>query len=258
VTNLDALDAVKQSLFDTAGGYLWNTIHLPYQTCSHCRGTFAMRDGHPICGPCTSYLGANVADIIASVIYGVDGEQSAKLMYGYKSTPQSAVLTQRIASLAAVALRGHVDCASKIIGVPCTLWATVPSLRNIGSDHPLRSILLGFARPEAEIKVVATDAAKGKTPQERRIYNPAFYAVETPIPKDAHVMLVDDTWTSGSHVQSVATALKQAGAGKVSILAIARWMDLTDPWTRRVFAESIRPRQYNPHVCPWAGASCPA
>lgn len=257
MTNRDALDAVKRSLFNTAGGYLRNTIHLPAQTCACCRGSFAMQDGHQICGPCASYPSADVADITASVVYGVDGTQSAKLMYGYKSTPHSAVLAQRIASLAAVALRGHVDCASKILGVPCTLWATVPSLRNIGSDHPLRNILLGFARPAAEIGVVATDAAKDKTPSECRVYNPAFYAVTTPIPDGAHVMLVDDTWTSGSHAQSVATALKQAGAIKVSTLAIARWMDLTDPWTKRVFDNQIKPRSYDPDVCPWTGSSCP-
>ncbi|OBK67149.1 hypothetical protein A5653_17615 [Mycobacterium colombiense] len=258
MTNHDALDAVKRSLVENAGGYLRNTIHLPGQTCSACRGTFAMRDGYPMCGPCTfTYAGANVADITASVIYGVDGTQSAKLMYGYKSTPQSAVLVQRVASLAAVALRGHVKCASKLVGVPCTHWATVPSLQNIAPNHPFREILLGFARADAEIEVVATDAVQGKTKQERRTYNPAFYALKTPVPEGTHVMLVDDTWTSGSHAQSVATVLKQAGAGKVSTLAIARWLDPVDPWSKRVYNASIKTQPYNPNVCPWTGAACP-
>lgn len=257
MTNHDALAAVKQSLVENAGGYLRNTIHLPGQTCSACRGTWLMQDGDFTCGPCDFYVGKQVADISASVIYGVNGTQSAKLMYGYKNTPPSLSLSRRVASLAAVALRGHVNCASKLLDVPCTHWATVPSLKSIGSAHPFRGILLGFANDDAEIEIAATDVATGKTPQERRTYNPAFYAVTTPVAKGAHVMLVDDTWTSGSHAQSVATTLKQAGAGKVSTLAIARWLDLEDPRTKRIANEHIKETPYDPNICPWTGGACP-
>ena len=258
MTNNDALDAVKRSLFQNAGGYLRNTLHVPDRTCAECRGAYGMQPGKSVCGPCAyNYAGVNAADIVGSVIYGVDGTQSAKLMYGYKSIPPSTVLVQRVASLAAVALRGHVHCASRLVGVPCTHWATVPSLQNVGSAHPFRGILHGFAKHDAEIEVVATDAVNGLTKQERRTYNPSFYALTTAVPAGAHVMLVDDTWTSGSHAQSVATVLKNAGAGKVSTLVIARWLDLGDPWSKQVYNESIRTGPYNPHVCPWTGAGCP-
>jgi predicted amidophosphoribosyltransferase len=90
----------------------------------------------------------------------------------------------------------------------------VPSLRNIGSSHPFREILAGLARADTEIEVAAGKEAEGKTSQERRAYNPAFYTVKTAIPADVHVPLVDDTWTSGGHAQSVATGLKRAGAGR--------------------------------------------
>lgn len=258
MTNNDALDAVKRSLVENAGGYLRNTVHIPGRTCSDCRGTFGMRDGFPMCVPCAStYIDADVADLTASVIYGVDGTQSAKLMYGYKSTPQSNALVQRVTSLAAVALRGHVRCAGKLLDVSCTHWATVPSLQNVGSNHPFRAILNGLGKHDAEIMVTATDVVKGKTKQERRTYNPDFYAVATPIPPNVHVMLVDDTWTSGSHSQSVATALKRAGAAKVSALAIARWLDPADPWSKRVYTDSIKPQPYDPDLCPWTGGACP-
>lgn len=259
MTNHDALDAVKLSLFQNAGGYLRNTLHEADRTCAKCRGTFGMRSGQSVCGPCAyNYAGVTAADIVGSVIYGVDGTQSAKLMYGYKSSPPSAVLVRRIASLAAVALRGHVHCASKLVGIPCTHWATVPSLQNVGSAHPFRAILHGFAKHDSEIEVIATDAVKGLTKQERRTYNPSFYALANGVPPGAHVMLVDDTWTSGSHAQSVATVLKKAGAGKVSTLAIARWLDPGDTWSKQVYNEVIRPRPYDPNICPWTGAGCPA
>ncbi len=39
-----------------------------------------------------------------------------------------------------------------------------------------------------------------------------------------HVLLVDDTWTTGGHVQSAAAALKAAGASHVTALVLARWL----------------------------------
>ena len=37
-----------------------------------------------------------------------------------------------------------------------------------------------------------------------------------------HVLLVDDTWTTGSNAQSAAGALKAAGAGRVGVVVIGR------------------------------------
>ncbi len=255
MTNADALAQLKRSLVENAGGYLRNTVHIPGETCSKCRGT-RMQDGYHSCYPCSYVYGTCAADLVGTIIYGVDGLQSGKLMFGYKNTPQSSALTQRVSSLVALALRGHTGCASAIVGVPVSHWATVPSLRNIGSAHPFRAILAAILSSGREIEVAATKAAASKSDQERRSLNPGFYELRTGVPTGVHVMVVDDTWTSGGHAQSVALALKQAGAAKVSVLAVARWLDW-DERTKRVYNEQIKNRPYDPDICPWTGAVCP-
>jgi adenine/guanine phosphoribosyltransferase-like PRPP-binding protein len=42
---------------------------------------------------------------------------------------------------------------------------------------------------------------------------------------DEPVLLVDDTWTTGSNAQSAAAALKRAGAGPVAALVIGRHLN---------------------------------
>jgi hypothetical protein len=190
------------------------------------------------------------------MVYGVDGQQSGKLMYLYKTTPQIPALVQRVSSLVALALREHIGCAEKLVGTDCTHWATVPSLRNPGSAHPFRAILTSLIKTESEIEVAASAAVKGKSVQERRNHNPDFYELRTPVPQGAHVLVLDDTWTSGAHAQSVATLFKQAGAEKVSLLVVARWLD-SDDRGKRVYNEYIRPRPYNPNMCPWTAGECP-
>lgn len=255
MTNAAALAQIKSSLVENAGGYLRNTVHIPGETCAKCRGAY-MRDGCHTCYACEFIYGPSCADLVGSIVYGIDGLQSGKLMFGYKNAPQSPVLIQRVSSLVALALRGHIACAGALVGPAVTHWATVPSLRNIGSQHPFRDILSAILPPDREIEVGASQTAANKSAQDRRTLNPAFYELKTAVPKGVHVMVIDDTWTSGAHIQSVAMALKKAGAAKVSALAVARWLD-SDERSRRVYNQHIRPCPYNPEICPWTGAGCP-
>ena len=251
-----ALAQIKSSLVDNAGGYLRNTVHIPGETCGKCRGTM-MADGYPTCYPCAFSHGPGCADLLGSIVYGVDGLQSGKLMLGYKNATRSPVLLQRVSSLVALAVRGHSGCAGALAGARVTRWATVPSLRHPDSPHPLRAILSAMLPRHGEIEVAAAPAAAGKSDRERRTLNPGFYTLRTDVPAGAHVLVIDDTWASGAHAQSVAVALKQAGAARVSVLVVARWLDCADERTKRVYNQHIKPRAYDPEICPWTGADCP-
>jgi hypothetical protein len=46
-------------------------------------------------------------------------------------------------------------------------------------------------------------------------------------PAGRTVLIIDDTWTTGSHAQSAAAALKSAGARGVGVLAMGRWMNVS-------------------------------
>lgn len=68
-------------------------------------------------------------------------------------------------------------------------------------------------------------------------HNAANFSVLDRIPSSSHVLLIDDTWTSGGHSQSAALALRYAGAEYITLLVLARWLsegfDYTTPtWLR--------------------------
>lgn len=44
-----------------------------------------------------------------------------------------------------------------------------------------------------------------------------------------HVLLVEDTWTTGGNAQSAALTLRHGGAASVTIVALARWLKLEEP-----------------------------
>lgn len=69
-----------------------------------------------------------------------------------------------------------------------------------------------------------------------------------------HVLVVDDTWTSGAKVQSAAVALKDAGAAQVTALVVGRWCNYTWPEHRAMLDSLTEP--YDALVCPVTGADC--
>lgn len=173
-------------------------------------------------------------------------------MYGYKSAAPGPSHRQTFGSLVVLGVREHKKCANKLTQTDAVSWATIPSLRKIGSAHPVRKILTDEIAPGAEIEIAANP------PIERpRDVVPNNYLVQSPVVEGSHVMIIDDTWTSGSHAQSVSAAPKAAGAGVVSILTVARWIDPTRAETRQFVDEHLVSRPYDPAGCPWTGAACP-
>lgn len=74
-----------------------------------------------------------------------------------------------------------------------------------------------------------------------------------------HVLIIDDTWASGSHVQSLAAAVREAGAAEVSILCIARFVNPSFEPTRPRATFLQKPGAgTDPSLCPWTtNGTCP-
>ncbi|MFT4217264.1 MAG: phosphoribosyltransferase [Micropruina sp.] len=87
-----------------------------------------------------------------------------------------------------------------------------------------------------------------------RDYNPLRFTAD-PVVSGSHVILIDDSWTTGANVQSAATTLKRAGAAQVSALILGRL--LNDAWepTRQFIDYGGLRSPFDPNACPWAGAS---
>ena len=77
----------------------------------------------------------------------------------------------------------------------------------------------------------------------------------TPDLAGEHFLLVDDTWTTGGHVQSAAGALKRAGAGYVTTLVLARWIDPAWDNTTAVIRDHLN-ADFDPALCPFTGTIC--
>ena len=69
------------------------------------------------------------------------------------------------------------------------------------------------------------------------------------------MLVLDDTWTTGSNAQSAALTLRRAGAAAVSVMVVGRWLNPRFGATAR-FVAGLQ-REYNPDLCPVTGGLCP-
>ncbi|MEE2853496.1 MAG: hypothetical protein VX424_12705 [Actinomycetota bacterium] len=256
MTHAAALEQVRRSLVSTAGGYLRNILHIDGVTCSMCAQPIEQQ--YTMCARCLKNysMRSDTAKLVGSMTYGMDNHQTARVMYGYKSNTPGPSHVPIVTSLAVLGIRGHHQCIERLAGAPATRWATVPSTRRIGTEHRFRAILARNLNQRFEIEVAANPSIL-----DPREVTPSNFEIRTP-PEGAHVLVVDDTWVGGGHAQSVAAALSAAGASRVSILTVARWLkpeaqDEETDVTRRVIRERIKDRAYDPTICPWTGGDCP-
>jgi hypothetical protein len=71
-----------------------------------------------------------------------------------------------------------------------------------------------------------------------------------------HVLILDDTWTTGSNAQSAALAVRRAGAAAVSVMVVGRWLSPGFGNTT-AFIRTRLLTDYDPAICPVTGGECP-
>lgn len=251
----DANDPLAMFLAQAAAHEFHNTIHIPRRTCEVCRG--GLLNGRTArCDRCASTTGSATVDLVGSMIYGCRGLESGALMHRYKRPQATPTDIQIVAMVTAIGLQ-HRSCADALVGSATRYWATVPSLKTTGAAHRFREILLSVLDGDDEIEISASIASRFAADAQRREVRPDFYDVHSLVPDGSHVVVIDDTWTTGGHAASVATALKQAGAQIVSVMAVARWLDARGGYPGWTYTNHIRERRYEPSLCPWTAGACP-
>lgn len=242
------VERLKQVLASKAGGYLRNPVREPRVTCAVCATPVA---GYSHCYRCNDHRQTSgTADLVAPLTYAIAGRQSGYVMRGYKAQPPVAEHRAIMAMLMIVGIADHADCAARILDAELSHWAVVPSLPAKAGPHPLRELVAGAAGG-AEVTLTAH-----KSPKDPRALSASHFRTDDVLPPGSHVLLMDDTWTGGGHVQSAALALRAAGAECVSVLVAARW--LREEYGDN--SEFIRDRcsgDYDPGRCPWTGSDCP-
>jgi hypothetical protein len=230
------------------GGYLRNPVRARRVTCADCATPV---DGYDQCFPCKSHHSrTGLADATAFLTYAVAGQKSGLVMRGYKARPPVAEHRQVVGLLLLVALQGHTQCIETLGGSAVTHWAVVPSLPAKPWVHPLRGLVAARAKG---VEVPLTAAPGVSQP---RAVNPDHFACNMRMPPESHVLLIDDTWTTGGHAQSAALALRKAGAARVSVIVVARWLKEDYGYNKRFIAE-LATQDYDPSICPWTGGRCP-
>jgi len=210
--------------------------------CAVCRGP--ARPGYPRCYQCARHdlLGPGLlADAVAPVSYAVKGTAFAAGLWGYKSwsSPDPAARSWLLALLLAF-LHDHGPCVWRRAGMPPPArLAVVPSGCGRPGPHPLAELAAGSLRLPVT-RLVVRPGEQGRDP------NPARFHAERPGP--GAVLLLDDTWVSGASAQSAAAALKRAGAGRVAVVVLGRYLD---PAGRRggPLAARLAPAAYDPGEC---------
>jgi hypothetical protein len=243
VTRSPALNELRGFIITTGSAYLRNVRWVAGVTCRTCGGIPSV--GHDQCYQCAVHAdSAGAADTLGFVVYGWNGGQAGHAMYAYKA--KGATTHALVSAVLTYATVAHWSCIAREPGSTPSSWAYVPSLSGRQGDHPLAGIARRFMGEVPHVHMKANPITDNP-----RSLNPSHYRAD---PVTGHVLLLDDTWTSGGHLQSAAAALKSAGADRVTGLVMARWLDPAWAGTKQ-FLESLID-DFDPDVCPYTGTHC--
>ncbi|MFC4591254.1 ComF family protein [Sphaerisporangium corydalis] len=117
----------------------------------------------------------------------------------------------------------HARCLKRVAGGDFTLVTSVPSTRSgepLPAFHPMPKVIQMIAALKDLYKPVLWPDI-GAAVVGPRVSNEHAFKV-TGCVDGKVVLLVDDIFVSGAHVQSAASALHRAGAASVTVLVVAR------------------------------------
>ncbi|MGB3443566.1 MAG: phosphoribosyltransferase [Actinophytocola sp.] len=134
----------------------------------------------------------------------------------------------------------------------------VPSAARPGGEHPVADLARAVHDVYDSAAKVALQVGPGHTEPPARAPRADRFVVPVsfrPLVAGRHVLVIDDTWVSGAKAQSAALALKDAGAARVTILCVTRWLRYDWPDHRRLIETLEGP--YDALRCPVTGDDCP-
>lgn len=257
---------VRATTQQRVGGFFRNCYAQQGATCAVCYAP----TGDNLCQECALHrreFGGDLADetLILTYVQGhrPDGmHQSAHVVFAYKQLPTpdaASATTMKLLIKLATAIHG--ECAQERSGVAWQAATFVPSAKRPGKEHPVSAVAASVhqlhpQQPQPADKFLITPGP-GIDATPRMVRADRFLIPEQsrPIVEGRHVLVVDDTWTSGSKIQSAAVALKRAGAVRVTALCVARWLSWKSDKQREFIRSLDRP--YDPLRCPVHGIFCP-
>jgi glutamine phosphoribosylpyrophosphate amidotransferase len=174
-------------------------------------------------------------------------------LYNYKSSAVSdqtrAAARDRLFNVLYLALEGHMSCFGPIDSI-----ATVPSSGGRNGVHPVDEMRRMFGEGFAQLDLAYVGPA-GLERAERRVLDPQRFRVDAGQIRGKRVLLLDDAWVSGVHIQSAAGALKLAGAAAVVAVPIGRVISPGYTEAKAYLEDHRPPPPFSPDICPVSGQS---
>lgn len=258
--NMSEFSQIEDNLFHIIGSYARSVRYTSRggHLCPVCGG---LKDSlYSCCAMCKKLydqahrVHGGVADIVRIGYYAPKYTQMYSTMFNYKDFRENDVRV--IVSILADTLITHYTDMVALCGSVPTAWATIPShmdSKRFGKPHPLniimKSVMKSTGIPELTLECVTRKSEGGI----RKGYDNTAFVLSLRDEVDlSHVLLVDDSWTSGHSIQSTAGAVKLAGAQFVTAYCIARIID-EDFWKHRLdssIIEGFNSLSFEPHN-PW-------
>lgn len=201
-------------------------------SCRACLGSSGYRDDGrlwDVCPNCRRYGGA--VDVYVPITYSIDAGLES-MLHRYKDFDGYRWLRFPLGSLLEEFSSRHAGCINRQApGRRIDLATVVPS-DNVGRpfDH-MNDLLSGVvegdpirARWNWDLTILAR--SEGTSRPQRGQCEPSAYEVAPRLADGASVLLLDDTWTSGSSAASAAAALKRAGASHVTVVTLGRQLNV--------------------------------
>lgn len=195
--------------------------------CSICRGALPCGSNYTSCYKCSTTLanGRSPFSCLGFGAYALSGEQDATDFRAYKGSQPSERAETMVTCLAYLGISEYLNNSPDIQAI-----VTVPSLSGRDGAHPLvRCVAKALGKIDGSPPILELLEGQAIPEHSRRNVDPNHFTVKTTVPKN--VLIVDDTWTTGGHLTSAATALKHAGAKNVFGLALCRWLSPSSDYT---------------------------
>jgi len=205
--------------------------HLGYRYCTSCHAVYGQAPDslRGCCVPMTTALDP-------SPWYG--------RLWKYKQTTTTDWI--RLAALVSVYYRAQADRLEGLLGGSPTGITIVPSKRGFTfEEQPLRRLLDRVASLRNGIEKLVEHTGMS-VPRQK--YLPEAFRVVGGV-SGRRVLLIEDTWTTGSTAVSTAGALLAAGAESVVVLSLARKVNL-DYWTDQHPFLTAMKQPWDPSVWP--------
>lgn len=211
-------------------------------TCSQCRGAIS-QGGYSTCYQCAiKHPQDYFPERLGFGVYAQCGTTSAMTMAGYKSASPGEMNKIDVKCLAYLGLTEALETQH------FDLVTTIPSYKNRTEMHPLHQIVGNVSTyiPKCpDVKQVLRPNMEEITKLAERQASDKTLGVTGSLAGKS-VILIDDTWTTGSHMLSATIALKNAGAKDITGIALARWLR-SDPFSSSIYALAKKTSSFQSH-----------